>query len=148
MKKQRTAGGAREAASAPEAGSGDKARKNKKKKRVAFARRVHERRSHGNAERARHRYRKWWVLKNVTFTLGTERPRRAPTLYVELRYRLLSCRSFKLLRNIRPEIGLNGRLSISFRWSLSYILQDTHACILVPGTRYYTYSSLTFLAHY
>ena len=27
-------------------------------------------RSHGNAERARHRYRKWWVLKNVTFTLG------------------------------------------------------------------------------
>ena len=42
LKKQRTAGGAREAASA---GSGDKARKRKEKqeKRVAFARRVHDR---------------------------------------------------------------------------------------------------------
>ena len=35
-------------------------------------------RSHGYAVRDRNRYRKWWVLKNVTFTLGTESPRRAP----------------------------------------------------------------------
>ena len=30
------------------------------------------------AVRARNRYRKWWVLKNVTFTLGNDRPTRAP----------------------------------------------------------------------
>ena len=28
--------------------------------------------------RARNRYRKCWVLTNVSFTLGTESPRRAP----------------------------------------------------------------------
>ena len=30
-------------------------------------------RKDGYAVRARNRYRKWWVLKNVTFTLGTVR---------------------------------------------------------------------------
>ena len=44
-------------------------------------------RSHGNAERARNRYRKWWLLKNVMFTLATELPRRAPTQKIQIRIR-------------------------------------------------------------
>ena len=36
-------------------------------------------RKDGYAVCARNRYRKWWVLKNVTFTLGTDPPSRAPT---------------------------------------------------------------------